>query len=80
MTSSSGAVPQDLAARLFRALYDDYDLHTIDDLPSTRTARRQSKVQRDDLARGSRGISGIRDEQPRHLGHGASRTAPCICG
>jgi hypothetical protein len=43
MTSSGGAVPQDLAARLFRALYDDYDLHTIGDLPSARTTRRQSK-------------------------------------
>jgi hypothetical protein len=32
MTSSRGAVPHDLAARLFRALYDDYDLHTIGDL------------------------------------------------
>ena len=32
MTSFGGAVPQDLAARLFRALYDDYDLHTIGDI------------------------------------------------
>ena len=32
MTSPGRAVPHDLAARLFRALYDDYDLHTIGDI------------------------------------------------
>jgi hypothetical protein len=32
MTSPGRPVPQDLAARLFRALYDDYDLHTVGEL------------------------------------------------
>jgi hypothetical protein len=32
MTSSGRAVPPDLAALLFRALFTDYDLHTIGDI------------------------------------------------
>ena len=51
MTSSGGAVPQDLAARLFRALYDDYDLHTIGDIhvavPKRCTLLRRSHPERD---------------------------------
>jgi hypothetical protein len=68
MTSPGRAVPQDLAARLFRALYDDYDLHTIDELhvavPSL----------------GEADISGIRGEDPSRRSRGASRTAACMCG
>jgi hypothetical protein len=32
MTSPGRDLPSDLAARLFRALYTDYDLHTIGDV------------------------------------------------
>jgi hypothetical protein len=67
MTSPGRAVPQDLAARLFRALYDYYDLHTIGELhvavPSCATQ-----------------ISGIRGEHSSRRSRGASRTAAYMRG